>query len=272
MALLFASCNKKKTTNELTLSPDESLVTLTFSPYSMEPIRDDIGTVVNRLDVWIVDGEDVYDYHQVKDQTTTFGTLYVALNRTKTYTLYAVGHKAAGEATLTDNIISFPDDKVTHSMFFTTTFTPASSTSLSCAMQRIVGMFKCVVTDAIPAAVDHMRFAISESGTRFNVVTQTATNKVERESIPSSMTPNQQTGYTTFNIFVMSDDMTSTIDVDITAQAIDEDGNVVEEHQFNDVPIKNGWSTTYTGTFFVTTGFTINFTIGDWSNFDDHPY
>ena len=273
-AILFASCSKSKT-NDVTpaFGQDEDLVTFIFEPFNMEPIRGNNPIdVVNRLDLWITEGDNVYDFHQVRTETNSFGTFHIALNRTKTYTLYAVGHKADDEATLTDGIIAFPDDKVTHSMFYTTTFSPANTQSLECAMQRIVGMFKFTITDAIPNDVDHMRFDISESGTRFNVATFTSTNKVARIAIPSSMNPNQQTGYTTFNIFIMADEMDEIKELEISVQAVGANDAVIEQRSFSEVPIKNGWVTSYTGTFFVTTGMTINFTVGDWNLFDDYPY
>ena len=85
------------------------------------------------------------------------------------------------------------------------------------------------------------------------------------------MNPNAAGDYV-FNIYIMADNMTQTKNLDITVRAIDENEGIIEERSFSDVPIKNGWVTHYTGTFFVTSELTINFTIGDWSNFDDHPY
>ena len=204
-----SSCKKSTTTEPSPFGPETDLITLSFSPYNMEPIRDDISAVVNRLDVWIIDGEDVYDYHQEKNTATSFGTFHITLNRTKTYTLYAVGHKADGPATLEDGLISFPNNKVTHSMFYTTTFSPATTTALECAMQRIVGMFKLTITDDLPDDIDHIQFNISESGTKFDVTNQTAANIIERVVTPTSMNPNAAGDYV-FNIYIMADNMTQT--------------------------------------------------------------
>lgn len=272
-AILFVSCKKTTTTDSgSTLYSDENLVMLKFSPYSIEPMKraTDI-TVIDRIDMWLCEGSNVYDYHQVKsDAGSQFGTMYLALNKTKTYTLYAVGHKANGQATLDNGVISFPDDKVTHSMFYTTSFSPATSQSLDCQMQRIVGMLQFVVTDAIPESVDHFEFQISETGTRYNVAGYSV-NKVERLHIPSSMNPGSN-GQVAFNVYIMSDNMEDTISVDVTVTAKDSNNQPVEERSFADVPLKNGWVTKYVGTFFITTQMNITFSVGDWSNFDDHPY
>ena len=72
-----SSCKKSTTTEPSPFGPETDMITLSFSPYNMEPIRDDISAVVNRLDVWIIDGEDVYDYHQEKNTATSFGTFHI---------------------------------------------------------------------------------------------------------------------------------------------------------------------------------------------------
>ena len=41
------------------------------------------------------------------------------LDKRNTYTLYVTGHKADGEATISDGIISFPDDKVKDTFLYT---------------------------------------------------------------------------------------------------------------------------------------------------------
>ena len=152
-------------------------------------------------------------------------------------------------------------------MFYKSTFTPGTTTSMTCEMQRIVGMFKFVITDAIPEEVDHIEFHISESGTGLDVETVEDVNFMERIAIPSSMNPGSN-GYVTLNIYIMADDMDSTKELDITVKAVTANNTVVEQHDFTEVPIKNGWMTKYEGTFFVTTGMTMTFTVGGWEEFD----
>jgi 3D (Asp-Asp-Asp) domain-containing protein len=264
----FASCNKPTTE---TFSPTEDLVTFSFTEYQLEPIRGRGNiTFENRIDMWLDDGETVYDYHQEKTSAgAAWGTMYVALNRTKTYTLYAVAHKSDAPATLSEGVISFPNDRVVSSMFYTTTFTPASTTSVECVMQRIIGQFRLCVTDDLPSDFDHITLSYSETGTRFNV-NGTAVNKMERSESFTDFYTNTQPKYV--GSYIMSDDLTATTYITVTATAYDSNDDVIETKTFTDVPIKDSWRTIYTGEFFTTTGVNFQFSVDDWQQFNDHPY
>jgi hypothetical protein len=168
---------------ELGVMSEPTDVQMTFSPYTMEAMTRtavSIADVVTKLDVWIYEsGSEVTAIHQAASDAG-FGSLTVTLDKTKTYTLYAVGHKADG-ATLSDGVISFTDDKVTHSMFYTTTFSPATITSLSCLMTRIVADFRLEITDDIPTSAVKSRFTIASVFDRWNVTTG-ATHGINRVS------------------------------------------------------------------------------------------
>ena len=134
-ALWLVGCSEAEQTEQ---SEELTKVSLSFSPYEQSTMArttraaSSIAGIVTHLDVWITDGTTTQDIHQTSSDAD-FGSLSVTLNKTKTYTIYAIGHKADG-ATLSDGVISFTNDKVTHAMFYTTTFTPSETTSLSCLM------------------------------------------------------------------------------------------------------------------------------------------
>ena len=237
-------------------------VTFTFSPYDIEPMTRtaaSIAGVVNHLDVWIYEsGSEVTAVHQTSGDAG-FGSLSVTLNKTKTYTIYAVGHKADG-ATLSDGVISFADDKVTHSMFYTTTFSPATTSSLSCLMTRIVADFRLEITDNIPAECKSLRFTISNVYDRWNVSTG-GTHSLDRVSTISY-------GGTSaiFNVYAIVTDAQTTHDITVTA--LDENGQELQTQTFNDVPLRNGYKTSYRGTFFTDAPTTAAFTVDDWNEYD----
>ena len=135
-ALWLVGCSEAEQTEQ---SEELTKVSLSFSPYEQSAMArttraaSSIAGIVTHIDVWIYEsGSEVADIHQTSSDAD-FGSLSVTLNKTKTYTIYAIGHKADG-ATLSDGVISFTNDKVTHAMFYTTTFTPSETTSLSCLM------------------------------------------------------------------------------------------------------------------------------------------
>ena len=259
--MVLTACSSE---NEEQRMENEELseVTLTFSPYQMEAITRaavSIANVVTKLDVWIYEsGSEVAAVHQ-STSDADFGNVTVTLDKTKTYTLYAVAHKADG-ATLTDGVISFTDDKVTHSMFYTTTFSPATTTSLSCLMTRIVADFRLEITDDIPTSAVKFRFTVNGVYDRWNVTTG-ATHGIDRVS-----TINYGGTSAIFNVYAITTDEQTTHD--ITVEALNADDGVIQTRVFSDVPLRNGYKTNYRGTFFIDTPMTMSFAVNDWNEYD----
>jgi hypothetical protein len=254
-AIVLAACSSDEEQNESTT------VTINFSPYDVEPMTRaavSIADVVTRLEVWITDGTTTTDLHQ-SSSDAGFGSLTVTLDKTKTYTLYAVGHKADG-ATLSDGVIGFTDDKVSHSMFYSTTFSPTTTTSMSCLMTRIVADFRMEITDDIPAECKSLRFTVSNVFDRWNVSTG-GTHQLDRVS-----TINCNGTSAIFNVYAIVTDANTTHD--ILVEALDENDDVVQSRTFADVPLRNGYKTNYRGTFFIDTPATAGFTIDDWNEYD----
>ena len=257
LAAMCAACSNEETPT----APEPTDVVITFSPYTMDAMTRtavSIADVVNHLNVWLVSGGDVIALQQTNTDAN-FGTLTATLDKTKTYTMYAVAHKADG-AILTDGVVAFTDDKVTHSMWYTTTFSPATTTSLSCEMTRIVADFRLEITDEIPAAVKKLRFTVSDVFDRWSV-TDGGTHQLDRTSI---ITYNGTSAV--FNIYAIVTDAQTTHTVTVTA--LDENDQEVQTRTFADVPLRNGYKTNYRGTFFIDTPMTMSFTVGDWQEYD----
>ena len=265
-AALLSACEKDAQSGEVY---NKETVTLTFSPYTIAPMTraaTSIADYCTHLDVWISDDEDnVIDIHQ-STADADFGSVSVALDRTKTYTLTAVAHKCADAATLDDGVISFPDDKITHSMVYTTTFSPATSTSLSCEMHRIVGQLRLEITDVVPDDVAKFTYSIDGTHSEWNIEGYAANDFDRTGTI--NLTSRNNDGSATLNIFVMPSDITTTDEITITVQALTSDDDIVEQKTFTDVPIKAGYRTTYHGEFFTTEQMAMFFVAEDWTNFD----
>ena len=252
---------------------EQTEVTLTFNPYDMSAMTraaTSIEEVVTHLDVWLTEGTNTIDVHQTKDDDG-FGSVSVTLNKTKTYTLTAVGHRASGQATLMDGVIAFPDEKVTHAMVYQTTFCPGTTASLNCEMTRIVGMFRFMGTDQVPQNAYTMRFSLGQSFTRWNVASSAGSNAIERTSTFNDFSRNND-GTMTFNLYIIPTNLTDTDEMDITVTALDESGDEIISKTFSDVTIKAGYKTTYHGEFFTTKGSSAGFTVNDWSEFDTVEY
>lgn len=272
---LLSSCEKAILSEEKEENVSDfetEKVTLTFSPVTvttdaMMRTATDVSTIITRLDVWIVEGDNVTEVHQ-SSTDTGFGTMTVELNKTKTYTLYACGHKANGPATLTNGVIAFPEEKVTHSFFSTVNFSPATTTEIECSMNRIVGMFRFETTDAIPNEVTKFRFLIPQTFTRWNVAGYGA-NAIDRTS-DVNITSRRDDGSAAFTLYIIGS--STETNYDITVQALDSQDGIIQQRLFEGVPIRNNWKTTLAGTFFVSESVSMSFVADDWSTYDTIGY
>ena len=264
---LLAACSSDN--GEEPVNNETETVTISFPQFqqTIEPMtrtNTDVSTLVTHIDVWLTDGTTTTAVHQVSTDTG-FGTVSVELTRNKTYTMYAIAHKANGAATLTNNIIAFPEEKVTHSMFYTTQFNPSTTNQMSCEMSRIVGQFRLETTDAIPDDVAKIQFIIPQTCTRWSV-SGVGANKIDRTSEITVSSKNQD-GTASFNIYIIGSDTEETYD--ITVKALDADGNVVENghRTFTDIPIRNNYKTILSGAFFAPGSLSTTFTVTDWETY-----
>ncbi len=266
--LTLAACTKEKP-----LGNTES-VKINFTPYDVAPMKatSSVSTVCSRLDIYIIEQgtTDTLRIHQARDINTDFGSATVTLQTNKTYNLVAVAHNSTDTCTFNGGIVSFSGDIIKQTLIADTTFCPGDGLTLNVVMQRIVGMFKMRVTDHIPTDVTGFQFTISPSGRKFNIGTMQSTDPAERtHTINSTSTDNN--GVAAYNVYVMADDMTNVKYIDIEAKALNptNDGEV---RQFTQVPIKNGYVTNYSGTFFITFGMDFSFSVDDWNEYGSFTF
>ncbi len=261
MALATTTCTSEDASE--VMNHETTDMRLVFMPYDVEPMtRAAVADYATRLDVWIYEGDtEVQAVHQ-QSTDDDFASLSVTLEKSKTYTVYAVAHKAAGVATLTNGVVAWPDDKVTHSFWYTATFSPATTTTLNCLMERIVGNFRLIITDEVPDGVTRMTVSMGLSLTRWDI----AGYGVNPQERVSTFTP--AAGSTpTLSAFVIADGDDPVI-YSITVTAYDGENAVIQQRTFSDVPIRAGYRTTYTGGFFTDAAVTMSFTVNDWIDYD----
>ena len=214
---------------------------------------------VTKLDVWVYEsGTEAAVAHQ-SSADAGFGSVSFTLNKTKTYTLYAVAHKATGAATLADGVISWPGDKVTHSFFYTTTFTPATDTELACVMNRIVAKLVVETTDAIPAECKKMRITVKDVYDRWNVTTG-GTHQLDRVSTINIGSTNTDGTVAVTLYAIVTGESTNH---QVTMEALDADDNVLKTHVVNNVPLCINKKTTISGAFFPEVNGSFSFLAGD---------
>lgn len=252
-------------------------VRMAFAPYEVGPMtradsasgltrtdgvtRAAVADYATRLDVWLYEGgTEVQAVHQ-QSTDEGFASLSVRLEKSKTYTVYACAHKAAGEASLNDGVVSWPDDKVTHSFFYSQTFSPATTTTMECLMERIVGNFRLEIADKVPEGVTRMTVDMGVSPTRWNVAGY-GENAVSRVS---SFTPAVGSS-PALSVFLLAGGEEEKRDITVTAY--DGEDAVVQQRVFTDVPIRAGYRSTYRGEFFTSGLVTMTFTTNDWMDYE----
>ena len=244
------------------LNNETAEVRMTFSPYEVEPMmRAAVADYATRLDVWLYEGgSEVQAVHQ-QSTDEGFASLSVRLEKNKTYTVYACAHKAGGAATLSNGVVSWPDDKVTHSFFYSQTFIPSTTTTLNCLMERIVGNFRLEITDAVPADAVRLTIDMGESPTRWDVggFGVNAVSRVSSFPLTAGSTP-------TVSVFLIAGGDEEKRDITVTAY--DDTDAVVQQRVFSDVPIRAGYRSTYRGAFFTEADEVMTFTVNDWMDYE----
>lgn len=247
---------------------EDTLVTIQFTNrdiFMQAMTRGDISDAASRLDMWLTDGTTTTEIHQASTDAG-FGTASVTLNKTKTYTLYAMAHKGASAATLTDGVISFPEDKVKDSFWYTTSFSPATTATINATLNRIVGQLQFITTDQVPEWCKTMRFTIHDVCDRWDVSTG-GTHQLDRVSTFQNFSTRDD-GTVTFNIYAIVTSESTTHD--ILVEAIDANGDVQESHTFTAVPLQSNHRTVASGVFFSDAASAFSFSTQDWS--DDITY
>lgn len=261
--LMLASCSNREDVQA------DDVVTLRFQTWDMkiDPMTRsglNLADFATHLDIWVVNGTDVQQVHQVSTQAG-YGTVQLTLNKTKTYTLYAVAHRCTEAASLSEGIVSFPDEKVTQSFFATATLTPATSTSQDVTLNRIVGMFRLETTDAVPDNVTKFQLSVPQAYTRWNV-SGSGANHTDRVSTINISNKNND-GSVSLNLYIIPSSLTATDTYDITVSALTATDDVVETKVFQDVQIKANYKTVYSGMFFTTSAMQVSFDLLDWQTF-----
>lgn len=131
-------------------------------------------------------------------------------------------------------------------------------------MQRIVAMFRLETTDAVPAECKKIRFTISDVFERWSVIAG-GTHQVNRISTVA-ITSTANDGTVAISIYAIATNAQTLHTV--TAEALSESDDVIQSRIFENVPLRNGYKTTYRGTFFTDTDMTMTFTVADWLEYD----
>lgn len=281
-ATMFAACSNEYTSCTDVVENSKAKVMISFAPDDGETMTRamvPVGDVVNRLDVWLFEGdamaavgqtEAVAESHQTKDDDG-FGSLSVTLDKNRTYTLYAVDHKESTSTSISGGVVSFPDTKKLQTLYYTRTFTPSETTTLSCMMKRAVGAFRIVFNDEVPEDVKKLSISTTQTPTQWSFSQLAGVTPSDSYTVEWTKWSKDKDGMLYFTVYVLGSDTEMQHDFVVTAYG--EDSSVLKSRTFTSVPIRNNYMITYRGSFFLDTAFSSSFTVDDeWKTYDDVEY
>lgn len=229
----------------------------------------DVSKVCTRLELAVFDGDNrVAIVRQAKDDSG-FGHVTVALAEGE-YTVVVIAHNGDGAATITSpEEIKFKDNKVTDTFYYCGDITVGGESSYDLTLGRAVAMVRLVVEDNVPAAVNRMKFYYTGGSSTFDAVSGYGcvnSRQTEVRDVPAAA-HSEPSAYEIYT-FPHSDGRS----LDITVTALNSSDGVVDEREFDDVPVERNQVTQYSGVFFGASpgsGRSFTFTVDDeWSQVD----
>ena len=266
--LLLTSCEKAsfdETPTPVKPQPEENrddLITLTFTVTQIESAAfantnehsraAAVGEVCSRVNLALYkpDGERVKMINQRSDDAN-FGQISFTV-AAGTYRLVVLAHSCDGNATTTAlNKITFPNNKVTDTFYYSTEFSATSDLSQQLVLRRITAMVRMVVKDAIPENVKRMKFYYTGGSSTLDGATGLGcvnSKQTEYRDISAA----ERNGGATFEVYTMPHDVSGQLK--LTVSALDAADNVVKELVLDEVPVTVNTISEYTGSLFTSSG------------------
>ena len=202
---------------------------------------------------------------QIQDKEDQgYGSFTAKLNYGK-YRLVFLGYGGSNSILTMENPeeISFGSDALPQTFLSSFEFTVDANTAAttSVVLKRVVSGFELTMADAISSRTAGIKIKSTGGGMVLNAKTGLAKASTGRENtidIPESY-HGQKDKNVIFYLFLPANEEI----MDITASAVDENGEAFIERTFADVPMKINTLTTYQGNFFADTPYGFSITMED---------
>ena len=212
---------------------------------------------------------------QIQDKEDQgYGSFTAKLNYGK-YRLVFLGYGGSNSILIMENPeeISFENNTLPQTFLSSFEFTvdPNTQATTSVVLKRVVSGFELTMADAVSSRTAGIKIKSTGGGMVLNAKTGLAKASTGREN--TIVIPESYHGLTgksvIFYLFLPSNEES----MDITASAVDENGEAFIERTFTDVPMKINTRTTYQGNFFVDMphGFSITME-DDWGEEVVNPF
>ena len=255
----LTSCEKANfATDEDGKTEDGKGVTVNFNVSKFEQIDFEkatssrstaVGDVCTRISYAVYSGNTKVKAVNQEKTDAGFGTVSLNLEKDSTYRIVIVAHNGLGAASFssTDNKVTFKDNKMTDTFYYSQSFKATEGASYNAELKRIVAMFRLKVTDNMPEDVKTMQFKYTKGSSTLDATTGLGcvnSHQTENREVTSSMIGHP----TTFDVYTFPHAATG--ELNITVTALDANSKSLYEREFDAVPVKTNQITQYTGNFF----------------------
>ena len=194
------------------------------------------------------------DYESDAETAMTFPQFSVSLPQGH-YRILVLGYNGSRECTIASlNRISWADDYVPNTFLYLEEFTLNEESSLNkeITLRHVVAAFRVTAEDAIPTAMQKMRFISTAGGTVLDATTGFASQSTGRTSeiaVPANYVGKAGVDFTVY-LFLPGEQATG----NYTVQALANGDAVLSEKRFYDVPLRINYLTEWKGKAFEASG------------------
>ena len=212
---------------------------------------------------------------QIQNKTDQgYGSFTAKLNYGK-YRLVFLGYGGSNSILTMEKPeeISFGSDALPQTFLSSFEFTvdPNTAATKSVLLKRVVSGFKLTMADAISSRTSGIKIVSTGGGMVLNAKTGLAKASTGREN--TIVIPEDFHGQTDKNVIFYLFLPANEEIMDITASAVDENGEAFIKRTFADVPMKINTLTTYQGNFFADTPYGFSITMeDDWGEEVVNPF
>ena len=261
---IAASCSRG--TIELIPEQKGSKVTLRLSLYEQTPFDEPSGittkavtavqNVSTKINYAIYDGSGKEESVVQNLGDEGYGSLSLYLKQ-GIHQVVIIAHNGDASATITSpEKISFNNKvgpKMTDTFYYYGEINVgAQSQTYDIVLNRAVAMVRFDITDEIPQNVTQMKFVMTGGSSTLNAQTGFGCVKSTQTEII------EVNGTSSFDLYTFPHSNTGEVKVNVSA--LDENGNVVKEREFTQIPVTKNKITKYSGQFFAggTSAYTIS--------------
>lgn len=245
--LLIAMTGCQKTLNEDEFLEETELV-FNVTGITHEPfMRNSLDESCSVLDYYRVSEGKIENHVTQTSMDEMFGNISDKLKFGE-HKLFFIGHKTNITSFDENGIAEFDKISDTFCYYLSIVVDETTKPAQNILLNRCVGKFELVVTEALPDNLNTMDFTISGGSVKLDAKTGKGSNIEEQQKTIQIPAKNLGTTNCTFSSFLFLPEQRC--EVNVTATAKDENGKIIAQRTFSNVEMELNYITRFSGKFF----------------------